>query len=329
MTRAIFQLMVDQLGVGEPAQMPDVAELLSKAGLYDLKSKSIAMSAYNDNTGTIAKITEQLVDRDKAVSAEVVEAARQGTKLNKDIWDEVVELRSAVTAVGDGTLARDVEKKLLDRFGSSLQRVWTMYEAVSGHNKSTGDKIEPVTLEQLKALAPKTDSDKLARYLPHLNTAMRDAGIVEPKRKAAFLAQVVHETDRLRTLTEYGSKGYFERNYGSSTAVGRDLGNTRPGDGARYRGRGALQITGRHNYEKAGKALDVDFIRDPELAAKPEHAFDIATWFWESKRLNDRADDVRSPSDFDAITRTINGGSNGLDERREYYAEARKILGAD
>ncbi|WP_280468596.1 glycoside hydrolase family 19 protein [Nocardia cyriacigeorgica] len=321
--------MVDQLGVGEPADMPDVTQLLSKAGLYDPKSTSIAMSAYDDNEGEIAKITQNLVARDKDVSAEVVAAARQGTRLNIDIWDEVVDLREAVAAVGSGKLARDVETALLDTFGLSLQRVWTKYKAATGYIKESRDNIEPITLEQLRALAPKTDRDKLAAYLPHLNTAMREAGIVNPKRKAAFLAQVLHETDKLRTLTEYGDKGYFERNYGPGTTVGRDLGNERPGDGARFRGRGALQITGRYNYEQAGEALDVDLIRDPGLAAKPEHAFDVATWFWESKRLNDDADRVRSTSDFDAITKTINGGGNGLTERREYYDKARKVLGTD
>ncbi|MBF6159134.1 hypothetical protein IU453_01710 [Nocardia cyriacigeorgica] len=328
MTRAVFQLMLDQLGVAQPDQMPDVTELLSAAGLYDRKQESLAMSAYDDNAGTISKITQDLVDRDKAVADEVAETARQGTALNKEIWDEVVALRAAVTAVGDGKLPQSVEAKLLDTFGESLLRVCEKYEVVTGYNKKAEEAIGPITLDELKALVPKTDPGKLAAYLPHLNEAMRSADIVGSKREAAFIAQVLHETDGLRTLTEYGSKGYFERNYGRSTAVGRALGNEQPGDGARFHGRGALQITGRYNYEQAGKALDIDLVGKPDLAAAPEHAFGIATWFWESKRLNDDADAVRSTADFDAITKTINGGGNGLVERREYYAKARKTLDA-
>lgn len=325
MVRAVFQAMVDHLGVGDKAAVPDVNHLLTDTGLADTIDHSLVTSAHNANLDKIRGITQGLVSRHQDIAADVARAAKMGTELNREIWDEVCELRSALHAAGPGKLSAGVESGLIERLGTSVRDVWKKYERVAGANKASADAMGPLTLAEMKTLAPQANSDTLRKYLPYLNKAMLAAGITTPEREAAFLAQVLHETDQLKTLTEYGDRSYFDSRYGPQTAAGRSLGNTQPGDGARYRGRGALQITGRSNYAAAGKALGVDLVHHPDRADDAEHAFDIAAWFWQSHHLNDAAD----TDDLNAVTRTINGGTNGAAERQKYYDKARDVLGSD
>ena len=97
-----------------------------------------------------------------------------------------------------------------------------------------------------------------------------------------------------------------------------------PGDGVRYRGRGPIQLTGRNNYRACGKALNVDLEGKPELAASFEVGFRVAAWFWKSRELNSLAD----AGDFDAITKRINGGTNGAEDRTRRHALCRQALSA-
>ena len=139
---------------------------------------------------------------------------------------------------------------------------------------------EPTTLKQLekaqkasitfavfKANAPNVDDGTLREYLPHLNAAMLNADITSDTRKAVFIAQIGHESDGFQTLEEYSSGRKYEGR--------RDLGNTQPGDGRRFKGRGPIQITGRYNYQQYGNAIGVDLINNPELAATPEVGFQV------------------------------------------------------
>jgi predicted chitinase len=171
----------------------------------------------------------------------------------------------------------------------------------------------------LQEIMPKLIKEKRDLYLPFLNEAMAKYEINTPLRAAAFLAQIAHESDELK---------YFEEIWGPTSAQKRyegrkDLGNIEPGDGFRYRGRGPIQITGRANYKKYGELLGVDLEGNPDLAAKPEFAFQTAALYWESHDLNDLAD----VEDLITITKRINGGLNGLAERQRYYEVAKKALG--
>jgi predicted chitinase len=171
-------------------------------------------------------------------------------------------------------------------------------------------------LEQLRAVMPRLPAARAAEMLPHLNAALVEAAITTPRRLAAFLAQLAHESGELR---------YFEEGATGDAYEGRkDLGNTRPGDGRRYKGRGPIQVTGRANYRDAGAALGVQLEERPELAAAPEVGFRVAAWFWRTRALNELAD----AGNYDAITRRINGGYNGKAERDAYHARARAVLGA-
>jgi putative chitinase len=168
---------------------------------------------------------------------------------------------------------------------------------------------------QLQTIMPTLPADRRALYLTALNSSMIEAGITTPQREAAFLAQLAHESVELRYFQEIASGQAYE---------GRtDLGNTQPGDGRRFKGRGPIQVTGRSNYQRAGAALGLDLENHPELAATPAVGFRVATWFWTSRNLNARAD----AGDFDGITRSINGGLNGKPSRDHYCSVARQALG--
>jgi putative chitinase len=171
-----------------------------------------------------------------------------------------------------------------------------------------------LTESQLARIMPRLTGPKRERYLPLLNAAMREFGITTPARQAAFLAQLAHESSELRFMEEIASGAAYE---------GRaDLGNTRPGDGAWFKGRGPIQLTGRANYAHYGARLGVDLLHAPTLTALPGIAFRVAALFWRDHGLNALADQGR----FKEITRRINGGQLGAASRRKYYLRARKAL---
>lgn len=133
-------------------------------------------------------------------------------------------------------------------------------------------------------------------------------------RIAHFLGQTCHESAGFRTTEEFASGENYE---------GRaDLGNVRPGDGVRYKGRGLLQLTGRANYKTFGERLGVALEDNPELAAEPVLSLKIACEFWKKNKLNALCD----ADDIVQLTRRINGGTNGLDDRRVLTAKAKTAI---
>jgi putative chitinase len=173
-----------------------------------------------------------------------------------------------------------------------------------------------ITLDQLRAVIPHAGA-RAEVFLDPLNRAMQEFEITTPKRQAAFLAQIAHESGSLRYVREIASGAAYE---------GRaDLGNTVHGDGTRYRGRGLIQITGRANVRQCSEALFGDgehLLEHPELLELPDAAARSAAWFWHSRGLNALADE----SDFARITRRINGGTNGMSDRMAHYARALEVL---
>jgi putative chitinase len=143
--------------------------------------------------------------------------------------------------------------------------------------------------------------------------------ITTPLRLAHFWAQMSHECAGFRTLHEYWGPTDAQRRYEGR----RDLGNTQQGDGYRFRGRGIIQLTGRANYVTFGKRLGIDLVNNPELAADPKVALRVACEYWKSRGLNALAD----KNDIKGITRKINGGQNGLADRRANYVIAWRVFG--
>jgi putative chitinase len=135
-------------------------------------------------------------------------------------------------------------------------------------------------------------------------------------RIAHWIGQAAHETGKFVYLTELGGDAYFTKYDGRA-----DLGNTQPGDGARFRGRGLFQITGRANYAKYGADLKIDLVDDPARAADPDVATETACLFWNDHDLNTLAD----ADDGTGITRKINGGVNGLADRLAFTARIKAV----
>jgi predicted chitinase len=182
-----------------------------------------------------------------------------------------------------------------------------------------------LTESDLQQIMPRLPQAKRQLYLPFTNRVMEIYEIDTPLRASAFLAQLAHESAELRFMEEIWGPTAQQKKYEPPSDLARRLGNTQPGDGFRYRGRGPIQITGRSNYQKYGDLLGVDLVGNPDLAATPQIAFSTAGLFWKMNGLNELAD----IPDFITITRRINGGLNGLADRQKYYEIAKNVLGAE
>jgi putative chitinase len=169
---------------------------------------------------------------------------------------------------------------------------------------------------KLLGIMPAATENKVAKYLAPLLTGMAGRVIDSPLRQAHFLAQLGHES---------GAFLYEEELADGMAYEGRaDLGNIKPGDGPKFKGRGLIQLTGRTNYAEYGAAIGRDLIANPELVATdPALAVDAACWFWETRKINPLAD----ADDIQAVTRKVNGGLNGLPDREAYLRRAKFFLG--
>jgi putative chitinase len=160
--------------------------------------------------------------------------------------------------------------------------------------------------------------DRAKEWLPFIEAAMLEFHIDTPQRKAMFLAQIGHESGGLHWAVEIWGPTPAQSRYEGRA----DLGNTQPGDGYRFRGRGLIQTTGRANYVATGQALGVDLIAAPELLGQAALAARSAAWYWQAHGLNELADAGK----FLAITKRINGGVNGLADRTALYDAAQKVF---
>ena len=179
--------------------------------------------------------------------------------------------------------------------------------------------LKPVAKAQPKAapvaakVAPITGS-KAEQLL--MNTAVRSG--ITGTELAAFMAQMAHESDNFKSMKEYGGSLDF-RKYDPKYAPkkAKTLGNKYAGDGNRFKGRGFIQITGRYNYRIAGKAIGVDLVKNPKLAEDPAVAAKIAVWYWKLRVQPN----VTNWNDVEAVTKPINPGMRGLEDRKENFAD--------
>ena len=174
-----------------------------------------------------------------------------------------------------------------------------------------------ITADTLKAISPYVSTQRANTYADILNKCMREFGLLDTAERAAmFLAQILHESGHLRYTEEIASGERYE--------FRADLGNTHPGDGKKYKGRGLIQVTGRSNYEQMGRAMALDLINHPEILTTPPNAVLSACTWWDLRgvKLNPLADS----GNVERVTKIINGGLNGYTERKQLYDKAMKVL---
>ena len=197
---------------------------------------------------------------------------------------------------------------------------------------------------QQLADAVKIDLAHAEALLPGIETAIKTADLDTPARLSAFLAQTGHESGGFKfleenlnykpeTLCRVWPSHFNEENCHefsgnpeaiANTAYAGRMGNgdAETGDGWRYRGRGFLQLTGKENYEHASSDLGFDFVSEPDAVATPEGATLTAAWFWKKHNLNHYVDN----NDFTQMTKIINGGTIGLEDRVARFNHAMSVL---
>ena len=184
------------------------------------------------------------------------------------------------------------------------------------------------------------------KWLEPLNSAFAKYDISTPVRQAFFVGQCAHESNNFTRLEEglnYSASRLMAvwpsrfptleaaapyannpEKLANKVYGGRaDLGNKEDGDGFKFHGRGCIQLTGRDLYERCGEAIGADLINQPQLLVEPHYAAMSAAWFWNKKGLNALADS----KDYDTMTKRINGGLIGLDDRKAKIAKAISVLG--
>jgi len=181
------------------------------------------------------------------------------------------------------------------------------------------------------------------KWLEPLQAVFNKYDLSNPQRQASFIGQCQHESNNFKSLEEnlhYSANGLmrtwssrfpsadvaeqFANNpekIANKVYAGR-MGNTEDGDGWAYHGRGLIQLTGKDNYRNCGEGIGMDLISSPELLLQPKGAALSAGWFWNKHGLNALAD----AADYTTMTKRINGGTLGLDDRVAKINKALQIL---
>jgi len=190
--------------------------------------------------------------------------------------------------------------------------------------------MKTLTKEQLKKIFPNAKEDKIDLYLPAFTQAFPQYGMTTPRRVAAFLGQIGVESGELKYDEELRSKYNTLDPKDPTQPTGNayegrkaTLGNYVPNDGAKYIGRGIIQLTGRANYTLYGQKIGVDLIKYPERAKEPLNSVKIALEFWKTRGCNAQADAWR----IDKVTELVNGKAKlHLDKRQKISERALKVL---
>jgi putative chitinase len=287
---------------------------------------------------------KERVEGIKEGAAAPAKAALKAVGIDKDA--EIAKARADTLEKRDGEYAKEAAAKATfapsgitlgtKEYEDAFYRAQQAKEAQAEADKKKGfiqkgiDKVKSVG----RAVFGNRNKDAMVRQ-------MAESGITDPKEQAMFMAQLDHESGGFTKMEEsfnYKSAARLMQVSGSARKKGQPaveqamaqgpeaiaelmyggrMGNKSPGDAYAFRGRGAIQLTGRENYARAGKALGLDLENHPELAAEPENSAKVAAWYWKDTKLGPaaRMGDVR------AVTKRINGGTNGLDDRTAKYGK--------
>ena len=314
------------LGSLAAAMAPLLAMLKVTEWAADTSQDKERVDALNEGAAKPAKEALQTVGIDK--DAEIAKA-REATLEKRDgdySKEAAAKATFAPSGIAPGTKEYD------DAFYRAQQDKEAQAEAEKKKSflQKGVDKVKSVG----RAVFGNRNKDAMVKQ-------MAESGITDPKEQAMFMAQLDHESGGFTKMEEsfnYKSAARLMQVSGSARKQGQPavekamaqgpeavaelmyggrMGNKSPGDAYNFRGRGAIQLTGRENYARAGKALGIDLENHPELAAEPENSAKVAAWYWKDTKLGPaaRMGDVR------AVTKKINGGTNGLDDRTAKYGK--------
>lgn len=185
---------------------------------------------------------------------------------------------------------------------------------VEGEKK---DVRKILTIECFRKIAFQASPSRVEILYPYIVETLERYEINTKLRICHYLAQVLHESGCLRYLEEIANGSAYEGR--------KDLGNTEPGYGRKYKGYGLIQVTGYYNFCLVSKALRKDFINNPKLLGEPRWAALSSGWYWDRKKLNILAD----KDDIKSITKIVNGGLNGYIERRNWLERAKGYLNVE
>jgi predicted chitinase len=270
----------------------------------DLKKESKVVGLEGD-----AAEKEKLSKEDEAKARE---AAAKKPWYKRNIFDGLKDMKAGLSAVGSAISG--AVSSVVDTVSTVGSKSIEAYKDGAGIGSIIGGNIKMaynVAKETVKSGSPATKARAAL-----LESTARSNGITDTTELAAFMAQMHHESGGFRYLEELASGDAYEGR--------KKLGNTQPGDGRRFKGRGFVQLTGRANYKEFGKDLGIDLIQNPESASEPEVAAKLAVAFWKKRHIGEPA----RAGNFDRTTRIINGGQNGAADRKKRYAEYLAYYGA-
>lgn len=173
-----------------------------------------------------------------------------------------------------------------------------------------------ITKEQLLVIMPNA-ADKVDKYLVWFNYYAERYHINTKLRWIHFLTQIAHESGELKYTHELGKESYFKKY--ETGRLAKMLGNTKKGDGAKYKGRGFIQLTGRANYTQFAIASGIDVVERPDQVEIAQLCVQVSMWYWDTHGCNEAADQ----DDLIKVTKKVNGGTNGLSSRQLYYERAK------
>lgn len=333
---------------GIKTALPGIATVLG--GLAAAMAPLLAMLKVTEWAADTSHDKER-VEGIKEGAAAAAKEALKAAGVDKDA--EIAKARADTLEKRDGEYAKEAAAKATfapsgiapgtKEYDDAFYRAQQAKEAQAEADKKKGfiqkgiDKVKSVG----RAVFGNRNKDAMVKQ-------MAESGITDPKEQAMFMAQLDHESggfskneesfkyksaDRLMQVSasarKKGQPAVEQAMAQGPEAVaelmyGGRMGNKSPGDAYNFRGRGAIQLTGRANYARAGKALGLDLENHPELAAAPENSAKVAAWYWKDAELGTAA----RRGDVKAVTKGINGGANGLDDRTEKYGKYLSAFGA-
>ncbi|MCZ0926432.1 hypothetical protein L0636_00835 [Halomonas janggokensis] len=287
---------------------------------------SIASESWSAFTDAMGSANDWIAEK---TGVDVAEAARE---TGQWVSERAIETSEWVSERGDSVAAWAA-----DRAEAAADRVEDATSWLGGKLSAgaswVGEKTGVTT-----AVNTVRNAHNEASAKPALTQAMAEAGITDPNEQAAFMGQMHHESGGFRTMEESFNYSSADRIMAVSRTArdqgpeaveaamaegpeaiaelmyGGRMGNTEPGDGHRYRGRGFTQLTGRDNYTAASEALGIDLVNNPDMAADPEVAAKVSTWYWQNR---EGLSEAAQQGDTREVTRLINGGDNGLADREK------------